>query len=105
LAHFLSGFEFDSGTGWDDDLVFWCVWVAAYAGFGEFDLEDSEISELDVFAISDGIDDGFECFLDDIHDVILVEASGFTDLGNDLAFGDFGHFLGGLRCFGGCGEA
>ena len=91
LAHDFAGFELHRGAGWDDHIVFGFVRVAADAGFGESDFENTEVAELDIAAGGEGLGDAVESELDDAENFLLGESGLFADLHYQIPFGEVSH--------------
>jgi hypothetical protein len=91
LAHDLAGLELDGGAGRDDDVGFGFVGVATYAGFGQADLKDTEVSQLDIVAIGEVFRDVVEGFLDHGKGLLLGDANILADFHDHVAFGEICH--------------
>ena len=86
LAHDLAGLEFNGGTRGDDKTAPRLVWIAADTWFSEFDLEDTEVSQLHSITLSEGIGDVIERPLDDIENLVLDQACFVTDFNDEFPF-------------------
>lgn len=91
LAHDFSGFELHRGAGWDDHIMFGFVGIAADAGFGQADFENTEVAELDIATGGEGLGDAVESELDDAENFLLGESGLFADLHYQISFGEVGH--------------
>jgi len=69
--HDFAGSELHDGAWWDLHLVLWFLGIAADAGFGEADIENTEIAEFDIAARGESFDDSVERVLDHAEDFLL----------------------------------
>jgi hypothetical protein len=91
LAHDFSGFELHSRAGGDDDIMLGLVRIAAHAGFGQADFENTEVAEFNIAASGESIGDTVECELDDAENFLLGESSLLADLNYQIPFSEVGH--------------
>jgi ammonia channel protein AmtB len=69
--HDFAGSELHDGAWWDLHLVLWFLGIAADTGFGEADIENTEIAEFDIAARGESFDDSVERVLDHAEDFLL----------------------------------
>lgn len=91
LAHDFAGFELHRRTGGDHHIIFGLVRVAADAGFGQADFENTEVAEFDIATGGEGVGDAVEGELDDAENFLLGESRLFADLHYQIPFGEVGH--------------
>lgn len=91
LAHNLARLELDGCPGRNDHVFFRFVRIPAHTGFREPNFENSEVSELHVLSLGQGVRDVVECFLDNIKDLLLDNPGLLTDADNQISFREVCH--------------
>jgi hypothetical protein len=93
LAHDFAGFELNSGTRWDYNVVLGFVWIAAYAGFSEANFENAEVAQLNITTSRQSVCDAIQSELNDTEDFLLSESGFFADLHYQIPFGEVSHIM------------
>jgi hypothetical protein len=91
LPHDFSRFEFHRGAGRDDDVFFGLVRIPADPGFGEPDLKNAKIPQLDIPPVGEGVGNEVEGLLNHRKNFLLCDACVFADLHNQIPFCQIRH--------------